>query len=79
MGLCIQPLSRELHRGPPKRDPILSFLHAFSPKSAHVGRRRSKRDRRPPKGNPGSAPELHNIQASFITIELLKNLIIFVN
>ena len=33
----------------PLWDPILSFLHTFSPKSAHIG------GPRPPTGNPGCA------------------------
>ena len=34
---------------PPQQDPILSFLHMFLPKSAHIGQCP------PPMGNPGSA------------------------
>ena len=39
----------------PPWDPILSFSHTFSPKSAHVG------GPRPPTGNPGSATEGYNL------------------
>ena len=35
-------------RRAPQQDPILSFLHMFSPKSTHI------RGRSPPTGNPGS-------------------------
>ena len=41
---------------PPQQDPILSFLHTFLPKSAHIGGRRPpKGSAPPPTGNPGSA------------------------
>ena len=41
---------------PPLWDPILSFLHTFSPKSAHVGGPRPLNGcTPPPTGNPGSA------------------------
>ena len=40
--------SRQVPAAPPQWDPILSFLHVYLPKSAHVG------GRRPPPGNPGS-------------------------
>ena len=40
----------------PLWDPILSFSHTFSPKSAHVGGPRPPlTGARPPTGNPGSA------------------------
>ena len=41
----------------PLWDPILLFLHTFSPKSAHVGGPRPllTGPRPPPTGNPGSA------------------------
>ena len=40
---------------PPQRDPILSFLHMFSLKSACVGSWRPP----PPTGNPGSATGIY--------------------
>ena len=42
---------------PPQQDPILSFLHTFLPKSAHIGGwHPPPMARHPPTGNPGSAP-----------------------
>ena len=43
---------RRARRTPPLWDPILSFSHTFSLKSAHVGGPRP-----PPTGNPGSATD----------------------
>ena len=37
-----------------RTDPILSFLHTFSPKSVRIGGRCSPMGRRRPMGNPGS-------------------------
>ena len=42
----------------PQQNPILSFLHMFSPKSTHIRGRHPPMARRPPPpptGNPGSA------------------------
>ena len=39
----------------PQQDPILSFLHTSSPKSAHVGQWHPQHGWRSPTGNPGSA------------------------
>ena len=46
------------HAPPPLWDPILSFSHTFSPKSAHVGGPQPcpQMGPHPPLGNPGSAP-----------------------
>ena len=47
---------------PPLQDPILSFSHTFSLKSAHVGSQKPpKMGPRPPTENPGSGPEEHNM------------------
>ena len=52
LNICkaLADLGGRARRTPPLWDPILSFSHTFSPKSAHVGGPRP-----PPTGNPGSA------------------------
>ena len=52
---ALADLGGRARRTPPLWDPILSFSHTFSLKSAHVGGPRP-----PPTGNPGSATEQHN-------------------
>ena len=53
----------------PLWDPILSFLHTFLPKSAHVrGPRPPLWVHAPPTGNPGSATVLVFIPTMFVTL-----------
>ena len=51
----------------PLRDPILSFLQTFSPKSTHVGGPCSPNGCTPSTGNPGSATEIYKSCGFFTT------------
>ena len=62
----------------PIQDPILSFSHTFSLKSAQVGGQNPpKMGPRPPTENPGSGPEIHggkNFKSVFLRERLQMKL-----
>ena len=51
--------SRGVPGAHPLWDPVLSFSHTFSAKSAHAGGPLPTMGARPPTGNPGSATEIY--------------------
>ena len=60
----------------PLWDPILSFLHTFSPKSAHVGGPCPPQwVHAPPMGNPGSATVSASISFPITQLMFIKGLI----
>ena len=57
-GIFSRLLRNSWYTGCPlPQDPILSFSHTFSPKSAHVGGPRPPNGSTTPMGNPGSATD----------------------
>ena len=63
------------HAPPPLQDPILSFSHTFSLKSAHVGGQNpAKMGPRPPTENPGSSPVNNATNTADVSGRILKTL-----